>query len=321
MSDGDIVPAARQRREGHRAPRSRQSAIGDRQLPWMQLRNVYRPMEIISADAVEAIHLASLKVLETTGISVQSDNVRALCVENGAELMGDGVRMRFDRGLIEAALATVPSAFTLSTRNPKRDVRIGDGYLVFSTVSGPPNCSDLVGGRRPGSMKDYEDFLRLAQEILIVRHRAWPTAAREVRAIRWPAHGRKGEVAVTDADVALRAGRERERGWHGGERLLDEPTVEPHPHAVAERLGAVLNAKRAQGVRLDGNAGGFEQLQGSEMDSLHGIRRDDLHMGRSSIFAQLLPRQLPVADRALPVASPTGVAALGHGGKRCRRQT
>ena len=122
MSDGDIVPAARQRREGHRAPRSRQSAIGDRQLPWMQLRNVYRPMEIISADAVEAIHLASLKVLETTGISVQSDTVRALCVEKGAELMGDGVRMRFDRGLIEAALATVPSAFTLSTRNPKRDV-------------------------------------------------------------------------------------------------------------------------------------------------------------------------------------------------------
>ena len=114
MSDGDIVPAARQRREGHRAPRSRQSAIGDRQLPWMQLRNVYRPVEIISADAVEAIHLASLKVLETTGISVQSDNVRALCVENGAELMGDGVRMRFDRGLIEAALATVPSAFTKS---------------------------------------------------------------------------------------------------------------------------------------------------------------------------------------------------------------
>ena len=163
MSDGDIVPAARQRREGHRAPRSRQSAIGDRQLPWMQLRNVYRPVEIISADAVEAIHLASLKVLETTGISVQSDTVRALCVENGAELMGDGVRMRFDRGLIETALATVPSAFTLSTRNPKRDVRIGDGYLVFSTVSGPPNCSDLVGGRRPGSMKDYEDFLRLAQ--------------------------------------------------------------------------------------------------------------------------------------------------------------
>lgn len=162
MANQDTGAAPRQRREGHRAPRAKQASVAERQLPWGQLRNPYRPFEILSADAIEAIHLASLTILETTGIAVQSDSVRALCVEKGAEPMG-GARLRFDRALVEAAIATAPSAFTLATRNPQRSVRIGDGHLAFATVSGPPNCSDIAGGRRPGSMKDYEDFLRLAQ--------------------------------------------------------------------------------------------------------------------------------------------------------------
>ncbi|MCP8940208.1 trimethylamine methyltransferase family protein [Alsobacter sp. SYSU M60028] len=162
------APSRRQRREGHRAPRARQAPVAARQSPWGQLRNPYRPFEILSADAIEAIHAASLHVLETTGISVQSDSVRALCVEKGAEPMADGVRVRFDRALVETAIATAPSSFTIATRNPARTVRVGDGHLVFSTVSGPPNCSDLAGGRRPGSMKDYEDFLRLGQLFNVV---------------------------------------------------------------------------------------------------------------------------------------------------------
>ena len=156
------TPAPRQRRDGHR-PRTRQARVSDRQMPWRQPVNPFPPMAILSADAIEAIHEASLSILENPGIAIQSDTVRELCRQHGAEVLADGVRVRFDRALIDRVLATVPARFTITPRNPGRAVTLGDGHLAFATVSGPPNCSDLARGRRPGSMADYEDFLRLAQ--------------------------------------------------------------------------------------------------------------------------------------------------------------
>jgi trimethylamine--corrinoid protein Co-methyltransferase len=131
-------------------------------MPWRLLRNLYRPYEIISADAIEAIHQASLDILEQVGIAVHSARARALYLNHGAERIGDTC-LRFDRGLLEAGITSAPSAFTMTARNRARDVRLGDGWLAFSTVSGPPNCSDLARGRRPGTLADLKDFLRLSQ--------------------------------------------------------------------------------------------------------------------------------------------------------------
>ncbi|MEM6667251.1 MAG: trimethylamine methyltransferase family protein, partial [Pseudomonadota bacterium] len=44
-----------------------------------------------------------------------------------------------------------------------RQITIGDGHMVFGNVSSPPNCSDLDNGRRSGTHKDYQNFLRLTQ--------------------------------------------------------------------------------------------------------------------------------------------------------------
>ena len=48
------------------------------QLPFAQLRNDYPLIEIISAEQIEAIHDASLKVLETVGINFLLPEARAL---------------------------------------------------------------------------------------------------------------------------------------------------------------------------------------------------------------------------------------------------
>ncbi len=45
-----------------RERRSRGGAL--KQLPWRNYRNPYKPIEVISADQLEAIHNASLRVLE-----------------------------------------------------------------------------------------------------------------------------------------------------------------------------------------------------------------------------------------------------------------
>ena len=65
--------------------------------------------------------------------------------------------------MLNRALGTVPSSFTLTPRNPAHAVTLGGDHLVFGLVAGPPNVHDCVRGRRPGNYRDYCDFIRLAQ--------------------------------------------------------------------------------------------------------------------------------------------------------------
>ncbi len=150
-------------RPGRRQPRSRACSPLERQQPWRQIRNSYRPYEILSADAIEAIHHASLAILHKVGIAVHAARARDLLVRHGGVLGEDGRTIRCEPALVEAAIASAPSAFAMTARNPARNLCLGEGFLAFSTVSGPPNCSDLAGGRRPGTLADLGNFLRLSQ--------------------------------------------------------------------------------------------------------------------------------------------------------------
>jgi trimethylamine--corrinoid protein Co-methyltransferase len=48
-------------------------------------------------------------------------------------------------------------------RNPGRNIRMGNNWIAFWPVGGPPNCSDMDRGRRPGKLEDNHNFIRLAQ--------------------------------------------------------------------------------------------------------------------------------------------------------------
>ena len=47
-----------------RGRKRKRLASGVRQLPWREAVNPYAPMEVLSNDQVEAIHFASLKLLQ-----------------------------------------------------------------------------------------------------------------------------------------------------------------------------------------------------------------------------------------------------------------
>jgi len=157
------APASRRARGNERRPRAGQAGALAQQMPWGRLTNPYRPLDLISVDELESIHLASLQILERIGIAVQSQRARALCRAKGCEIGADGVRVRFPRETILAALAEAPDRFAMTARNPARDVEIGGNAVVFTPVSSAPNCSDSVGGRRPGRTNDFRDLVKLAQ--------------------------------------------------------------------------------------------------------------------------------------------------------------
>ncbi|MCV0397462.1 MAG: trimethylamine methyltransferase family protein [Rhizobiaceae bacterium] len=133
------------------------------QLPARMVRNPYPPMELLSADQVEAIHDASMRILEEFGIEVMNGRALDLFVRAGATVDRERQTVRLDREMVSETIATTPASFDLTPRNPERVVRLGGDRINFTLVAGPPNVHDCERGRRAGNMGDYRDLVRLAQ--------------------------------------------------------------------------------------------------------------------------------------------------------------
>ena len=146
-----------------RRRRARRVPSGPPQLPWRRLKNPYRPIEVLSADQIETIHDASLGVLETIGIDLWCPEAMDIFAAAGAEVDRGERHARFDRGLIEEAVAKAPPEFTLTPRNPERAIVLGGNNINFGLVGGPANATDLDRGRRSGAYEDTLNLIRLGQ--------------------------------------------------------------------------------------------------------------------------------------------------------------
>ena len=156
--------------ERHDGPRRRprRAAPGLAQLPWRTLVNPFRPLEILTADHVEAIHQASLRILSEIGMEVLGD--RALDALAGAGATVDRLtrNVRLDPAQVDALVALAPSEFRLYARNPERNLVFGGSNLVFGAVGGPAFVSDLDRGRRAGNFADFVDYVRIIGALDII---------------------------------------------------------------------------------------------------------------------------------------------------------
>ena len=161
MTNTDPDTTRRSRREGggRRGGGSGRAPVP--QLPRRKLKRAFPAMEIVSADELESIHRASLKVLSEIGMDFTLPEARDMLKKAGATV--DGERVRFDPAMVEELIASAPSEFTFHARNAENNQQIGGNAITFGTVASPPNSSDMDGGRRTGNYQDYRNFLKLAQ--------------------------------------------------------------------------------------------------------------------------------------------------------------
>jgi trimethylamine--corrinoid protein Co-methyltransferase len=149
--------------------RERRGRGGIKQTPWRRYQNPYKPIEILSADQIEAIHDSSLKVLEEIGMDFLDEESLGILKAAGAEVSPGTQRVRFPRNLVLDNIAKAPAEFTLHARNPEHNLTTGGNNLNFGSVASAPNVSDLDRGRRPGSFEDYCNLVRLCQSLNIVQ--------------------------------------------------------------------------------------------------------------------------------------------------------
>jgi trimethylamine--corrinoid protein Co-methyltransferase len=121
------------------------------------------PTEVLSADQLEAIHHASLRILREIGMRVLDEETRGIYEAAGATVRERQVT--FDPAMVETLIKTAPAEFTLHSWNPDHSLHIGGDRLAFGTVGSAPNSFDLDRGRRTGNRADFQDFCRVAQSL------------------------------------------------------------------------------------------------------------------------------------------------------------
>ncbi|MCP5082447.1 MAG: trimethylamine methyltransferase family protein [Alphaproteobacteria bacterium] len=166
---GAKTVAQRTRRSGGRSGRQQSDLSTVRNTShYRRLRNPFGPIEILSADEVEAIHQASLTILEEIGIKVLHAAARGVYQRAGALVDPETHIVRIGGDLIETFMASVPPTVSLHCRNLERSLELGGRNIAVAAVGGPPNVSDRERGRRPGTGKDFRDLVRMAQSFDIV---------------------------------------------------------------------------------------------------------------------------------------------------------
>jgi trimethylamine--corrinoid protein Co-methyltransferase len=129
--------------------------------PFELLQNSRPPVVVLSEEEEGKIHVASMSILENTGLDIWDDEARQIFLQAGAAVDEPARQVRFDRGLIMEAIQSAPSSYTLAARDPAKNVRFGGNRIAFGAVGGPPYVADLDRGRRSAVLADLEDLNRL----------------------------------------------------------------------------------------------------------------------------------------------------------------
>jgi trimethylamine--corrinoid protein Co-methyltransferase len=102
-------------------------------------------LQVINDDQIRQIHMATLEVLERTGVKMT--HPRALELLDGAGARVEGDRVRMPAWMVEDAIRKAPSRVVLGNRNGERCVFLEEDKSWFA-ASPPPwrmHCPIFIG--------------------------------------------------------------------------------------------------------------------------------------------------------------------------------
>lgn len=164
----DLGEQSRPRRRARSNPRSADGGARAAPLIAGVMRRI-PTYDLLSETSLQAIEDAADTILAEIGIEFREDpEALDLWREAGAEVLGELVR--YPKGLLRSILKTAPSTFVQHARNPARSLKIGGPHVVFAPAYGSPFVRDVEGGRRYGTLADFENFVKLAYAVPWLHH-------------------------------------------------------------------------------------------------------------------------------------------------------
>ncbi len=160
-ADPALRPVTRKTRTGGRAGRTaRRSAQAAIFRPELFQRRIL-PYELLDEEALQRIEAHAGWILKEIGIEFPDDTeTLELFQDAGASVTGS--RVRFEEGLAQSLCATAPKSFRMEGRDPASSLVIGGDHIALMPAYGPPFVSDLANGRRYATIRDFQNFVKLA---------------------------------------------------------------------------------------------------------------------------------------------------------------
>ncbi len=129
----------------------------------------------LSQSELDAIHNASLKILERTGIKVGSKKALDVLKKAGANVDYASNNASIPRNLVQEALEMAPKTITYGARNPNYDFVLDKQTPHFTTTGMPAFIIDgETGERRNSTMEDLALYTRIVDYLKNV-HSVWPS--------------------------------------------------------------------------------------------------------------------------------------------------
>lgn len=111
-------------------------------------------LQCLTDEDCQKIHIATLEVLEQTGIFVSSPKATSIFADHGAVVDKQKSRVCIPPEIVEKALATIPSKIRIPGRTRERDYTMGGDSLGFINFGTTVYINDLLTGERRKSVTE-----------------------------------------------------------------------------------------------------------------------------------------------------------------------
>lgn len=242
------------------------------------IKSIHDPqikLQVLSPEAVQRIHEATLQVLETTGVRFPSSRALDIWEAAGAQVDRQTSIVKAKPELIESALKTAPPAYTLAARDSGQDLPLDGNHVYVGTDGCGVEVLDLfTGARRRSCLQDVVEIARIADYL-------------EEVAFHWVA------VSAQDKPPAT-------RGLHELAAIYRNSTKHAQTESIYHPEEARLAVEMAAAI-----AGGREALRQRPVLSIMQCTAPPLGQDGGSLEAALV-----AAEAGLPVGFMTMTACL-----------
>lgn len=122
--------------------------------------------ELLEPNQIDAIHEASLDILENAGATFLTARAQKILEDGGATVDGKTGNVKIPRSLVKETMQKCPNEFRLYARNPKHDLLLG-GRNQYMTCGGEyPYILDLESGvRRSAVIGDLPSIITVTDAL------------------------------------------------------------------------------------------------------------------------------------------------------------
>ena len=132
-------------------------------------------ISVIDEKAIQDIQVATLDLLQRTGLKVDSQAIQDAMEKHGCKIDREAGTIHFPKELVEKAIAIAPKKFILGGLDPANDMLLGEGKQYLATDGQGVYIRDLETGlRRSSNMKDLVDLAVVSNQIDSI-NMFWPS--------------------------------------------------------------------------------------------------------------------------------------------------